>query len=79
MNEATTPDSEDTSVISNWTVPVQTWRVESTAHSIALHIEAGSLTDSESVYSIMLQPEQARQLIRELSAAVLASDLKRVR
>jgi hypothetical protein len=79
MNEATTPDSDDTSMISNWTIPVQTWRAESTAHSIALHIEAGGPTDCESVYSITLELEQARQLIRELSSAVHASDLKRLR
>jgi hypothetical protein len=78
MNETTTPDPEDTSVISNWTIPVRTWRAESTARSIGLHIEAGNSTDAESVYSIMLQPEQARKLIRDLSTAVHASDLKRL-
>lgn len=79
MTETTTPDPEDTSVISNWTVPVHAWSAESTADCIALHIEAGGSTDAWSAYSIRLQPEQARQLIRDLSAAVHASDLKRFR
>jgi hypothetical protein len=60
-------------------IPADSWHTESTAHSIALHIAAGCRADSRAVYHFSLLPEQARRLIRDLSAAVLESDLQRLR
>jgi len=44
-----------------------------------LRFAAGYPADTQGVYSFVFDTEQARQLIRDLSSAVLVSDLKRVR
>lgn len=79
MTEATAPDSHDMNMLCTRPMPVQAWHTESTAQSIALRVAADSPMDPNAVYSFMLEPEQARQLIRDLSSAVHASDLKKLR
>ena len=40
-------------------------------------VVVGFLSKATGKYGFRLQPEQARQLVRDLSAAALASDVKR--
>ena len=53
------------------------WRTDSTARSVKLRLAFGDGTVAQGDCCFTLDPEQARQLIRDLSSAVQASDLKR--
>jgi hypothetical protein len=60
--------------------PVQHWHIDSTSLNVAIHLHAERLSANPAVssrHSFVLQAEQARQMIRDLSAAVLALDLQR--
>jgi hypothetical protein len=61
-------------------LPVDDWQIDSTSQHVAMRISAEGSSDSATAvaeHGFLLEPEQARQLIRDLSSAVLASDLKR--
>jgi hypothetical protein len=54
--------------------------VDTTSRLVALRISAERSSDfsvAAGEHGFLLEPEQARQIIRDLSAAVLASDVKR--
>lgn len=60
--------------------PVDGWQIEATSWLVALRISAERFSDFSVVareHGFLLDPEQARQIIRDLSAAVLASDVRR--
>ncbi|MDR3742686.1 MAG: hypothetical protein P4L40_27020 [Terracidiphilus sp.] len=60
-------------------VPVVGWQTGSTGESVELRISVESvcfLSIATGEHGFRLEPEQARQIIRDLSAAVLALDLK---
>ncbi|MFL9922589.1 hypothetical protein PQR75_46765 [Paraburkholderia fungorum] len=62
-------------------MPVDSWQADSTSQSVTLRVSAQSTRAPRMAtgeYGFLMEPEQARQLIRDLSAAVLASDLKHV-
>jgi hypothetical protein len=59
---------------------VQHWRIHSTSLNVAIHLHANgypSAPGASSQRGFVLEVEQARQMIRDLSAAVLALDLQR--
>ena len=61
-------------------LPVDHWQMDSTSQHVAMRISAkgtSDLTTAAAEHGFLLEPEQARQLIRDLSSAVLASDLRR--
>jgi hypothetical protein len=59
---------------------VDNWHTESTGHAVAIRIfvemDPAFRVDGPQ-FGFVLKPDQARQIIRDLSAAVLASDVKR--
>lgn len=60
--------------------PVDGWRIDATSRHVALRISANRSSDfsvSAREHCFRLDPAQARQIIRDLSAAVLASDVRR--
>jgi hypothetical protein len=60
--------------------PVDGWQVDSTSRQVVLRLSAERSSDfsiAARKHGFLLEPEQARQIIRDLSAAVLASDVKR--
>jgi hypothetical protein len=60
--------------------PIVGWQTGSTSESVELRISVESacfLSMVTGEQGFLLAPEQARQIIRGLSAAVLASDVKR--
>jgi hypothetical protein len=60
--------------------PVDGWQIDATSRLVALRISAERSSDFSidvREHGFLLEPEQARQIIRDLSAAVLASDVKR--
>jgi hypothetical protein len=60
--------------------PVDSWQIDATSRLVALRISAERSSDfsvAAREHGFLLEPEQARQIIRDLSAAVLASDVKR--
>jgi hypothetical protein len=62
-------------------VPVHDWQIDSTSEHVAMRLSAKGVSDGSIAaveHGFRLAPEQARQLIRDLSAAVLASDVKRL-
>lgn len=80
MSDATnlTPVAEDAHASSP--VPVRDWQIDSTSEHVAMRLSAEGVSDGSTgagEHVFRLEPEQARQIIRELSAAVLAMDLKR--
>jgi hypothetical protein len=61
-------------------LPVDTWQIDATSRLVALRISAERSSDfsvAAHEHGFLLEPEQARQIIRDLSAAVLASDVRR--
>jgi hypothetical protein len=61
-------------------LPVDQWQMDSTSQHVAMRISAKGPSDlitAAAEHGFLLEPEQARQIIRDLSRAVLASDLKR--
>lgn len=59
---------------------VEHWHIDSTSLNVAIHLHADRFPANSAVpnqRSFVLQAEQARQMIRDLSAAVLALDLQR--
>jgi hypothetical protein len=69
-------------MMSHLPMPVHTWHTESAGHDVAIRIsvdidEAFQIDGTQ--FGFVLKPDQARQIIRDLSAAVLASDVKRKR
>jgi hypothetical protein len=77
MTETTAPDALEACVTSAWPMMLQDWCAAPAPHTIALRLAAGCATQP-GFFSFMLEPEQARQLIRDLSRAVLEADLKRL-
>ncbi|MFM0142931.1 hypothetical protein [Paraburkholderia sp. RL18-085-BIA-A] len=70
---------QDAGIQSSLPSPVVGWQTGSTGESVQLRlsVEYGCfLSVVTGKYGFRLQPEQARQLVRDLSAAVLASDVK---
>ena len=70
------PEPIDSNVV---TLCLEDWSINSTSQKIAVRL----CTEGSSAFSIaarehgfLLAPEQARQIIRDLSAAVLALDVK---
>jgi 3-oxoacyl-[acyl-carrier-protein] synthase III len=70
------PEPIDSNVV---TLCLEDWSINSTSQKIAVRL----CTEGSSTFSIaarehgfLLAPEQARQIIRDLSAAVLALDVK---
>jgi hypothetical protein len=60
--------------------PVDGWRIDVTSRQVALRISTERSSDfsvAAREHGFLLDPEQARQIIRDLSAAVLASDVRR--
>jgi hypothetical protein len=60
-------------------MPIDDWRTHATSQHIVLHISAerpSVFPTSADEQGFVLAPEQARQMIRDLSAAVLALDAK---
>jgi hypothetical protein len=60
--------------------PVDDWQIDSTSKHVAMRISAKrpcDFTPAAGEHGFRLEVEQARQLIRDLSRAVLASDLQR--
>ena len=57
-------------------LPVDHWQMDSTSQHVAMRISAEGASDLTTA-GFLLEPEQARQIIRDLSRAVLASDIKR--
>ena len=60
--------------------PVDSWQIDATSRLVALRISADRSSDlsvAAREQGFLLEPEQARQIIRDLSAAVLASDVRR--
>lgn len=60
--------------------PVDGWRIDATSRQVALRISTVRSSDfsvAAREHGFLLDPEQARQIIRDLSAAVLASDVRR--
>ena len=60
--------------------PVDGWRIDATSRQVALRIFAERSSDfsvAAREHGFLLEPEQARQIIRDLSTAVLASDVRR--
>lgn len=60
-------------------VPVHVWKIDSTSQHVTMRLSAEGLSDGSITageHGFRLTPEQARQIIRDLSAAVLAMDLK---
>jgi hypothetical protein len=81
MSDATnlTPVAEDAHASSP--VPVHDWQIDSTSEHVAMRLSAKGVSDGSIAageHGFRLAPEQARQMIRDLSAAVLASDVKRL-
>ena len=69
-------------MMSHLPMPVDNWHTESAGHDVAIRIsvdidEAFQIDGMQ--FGFVLKPDQARQIIRDLSAAVLASDVKRKR
>jgi hypothetical protein len=61
-------------------MPVGNWHTESTGHDVAIRISVemdSAFQVDGTQFGFVLKPDQARQIIRDLSAAVLASDVKR--
>jgi len=61
-------------------LPVDHWQMDSTSQHVTMRISAkgaSDLTTAAAQHGFLLEPEQARQIIRDLSRAVLASDVKR--
>jgi hypothetical protein len=61
-------------------MPVDDWQINSTSRRVALRVYAkrpSGISIEACEHGFLLAPEQARQIIRDLSAAVLASDAKR--
>jgi hypothetical protein len=61
-------------------LPIDHWQIDSTSQHVAMRISAEGSSDLVSAvaeHAFLLEPEQARQMIRDLGSAVLASDLKR--
>ncbi|MGF6958236.1 hypothetical protein [Paraburkholderia youngii] len=59
---------------------VQQWRIDSTSFNGTVHLDADGLPASPvtpNQRGFVLEAEQARQIIRDLSAAVLALELQR--
>lgn len=78
MSDATspTPVAEDAH---SSLIPVHAWQIDSSSQHVTMHLSAEGLSDGSIAageHGFRLAPEQARQIIRELSAAVLAMDLK---
>ena len=60
-------------------VPILAWQIDSTSQHVTMRLYAEGTSDGsfEPIeHGLQLAPEQARQIIRDLSAAVLAMDLK---
>jgi len=81
MSDATTltPVAEDAHASSP--VPVHDWQIDSTSQHVTIRLSAEGVSDASieaGERGFRLAPEQARQIIRDLSAAVLAMDLKRL-
>lgn len=61
-------------------MPVEDWQIDATSRHVVLRLSAERRSDfpiAVREHGFLLEPEQARQMIRDLSAAVLASDVKR--
>ncbi|MEX3894781.1 hypothetical protein [Paraburkholderia sp. BR10954] len=59
---------------------VQHWRIDSTSLNVTIRLNANGISASAGAsdrHGFVLEAEQARQMIRDLSAAVLALDLQR--
>lgn len=72
--------SGDVAIKSGPPSPVLGWQTGSTGESVELRISVKGSPVLDMVtgeHGFLLDPEQARQIIRDLSAAVLASDVKR--
>lgn len=68
-------------VASGAPMPVDSWQADSTSQSLTLRVSAQSTRAPHMAtgeYGFLMELEQARQLIRDLGSAVLASDLKRM-
>ncbi|MFM0391417.1 hypothetical protein [Paraburkholderia phytofirmans] len=81
MSDATnlTPAAEDAHASSP--VPVNDCQLASTSEHVAMRLSAERISDGSIAageHGVRLAPEQAHQMIRELSAAVLASDVERL-
>ncbi len=60
-------------------VPLRLWQIDPTSQHVVMHLYAEGSSDNSietGMPGFRLAPEQARQNIRDLSAAVLALDLK---
>ncbi len=60
-------------------LPLHVWQIDSTSQHVAMRLYAQRSSDASieaGMHGFRLAPEQARQIIRDLSAAVLALDLK---
>lgn len=77
MADTTDCNSMDAKEILGASARVQEWWTDSTARSVKLRLVTGDGVNAQRDCSFTLDPEQARQLIRDLSSAVQASDLKR--
>jgi len=79
MSEATNPTPGAEDVHSSSLVPVDVWQIDSTSQHVTMRLHAGGSSDGSIAagdHGFRLRPEQARQIIRDLSAAVLAMDLR---
>jgi len=80
MADATQPTRVAEDDHSSSLVPVDVWRIDSTSQHVAMRLFAvgsSGIAIEAGEYAFRLAPEQARQIIRDLSSAVLASDVKR--
>jgi hypothetical protein len=61
-------------------LPVDHWQIDSTSQHVAMRRSAEGSSDLAAAvaeHAFLLEPEQARQMIRDLGSAVLALELKR--
>jgi hypothetical protein len=70
------PEPIDSNVV---TLCLEDWSINSTSQKIAVRLcteGSSALSIAAREHGFLLAPEQARQIIRDLSAAVLALDVK---
>lgn len=80
MSDTTNPTPVAVNAHSPSLVPVDVWWIDSTSQHVAMRLVAEGSPDAyvaTGKHGFLMELEQARQLIRDLSSAVLASDLKR--